>query len=712
MTDATAAEIKPSSGIPCRIAPPPDANDLGMLPTLNAILVEVRRVPAEQDELYAYVRFKDHDNRHGLWLPAKSVLMLPAGLNAKDAKSISMFSVKPTTTMRNLIYTEVGADMQRAKEAGSLMDFLDERLRRDFLCPSGIRYFHYLLGQYTFAPWYFSPFYVVYESLSFPSNDILYDIYLCPFTLRCYATQEDLMQAMQMLPITLSPEYAPPLEGSQPQKPAGKKSNQGAKHATRSAALPTEIPDDDGLCGPELLYGTLADVPNMTFRKLHPPGTEIYRDNVFGASLFEVRGHEQKEYGRNLFLIGKSFLENKLAGHDVDLYVFYVLCLHCQKHAPWVMGTVLDELAVDASERASIECDVDPMIFAGYYSWEEGLVHDNLACIMTLPCFASMGLGHFLIAASYEMSYRRGCVGTPERPLSDLGTMAYRLYWREVLFTWFAFELAEYLDSNALVLPLDEATTRQLDEEERRVVEMEMRSRGPPGASSTAKLGDDGGSSVRTLSKRHEEKRAALLTQRGLAVNTSTATRKWSYSRRALQRGITRKCLAYLRHAHSHLTAIANTSPDDEIAKGEEGDTQKRDSLTIDDENAGDDDEDGASYDALDDDNTVKKPKQKATLTFVERGCVAIPFRLSVPLVAEETKLEEGDVIDCLHWCGILHKVITSPSNGAASSSVLTIKIPLLHVVEVLQRRLSQGDNLSVVRFDPKRLTARPKRIR
>ncbi|KAG8746478.1 hypothetical protein FRC10_004918 [Ceratobasidium sp. 414] len=76
--------------------------------------------------------------------------------------------------------------------------------------------------------------------------------------------------------------------------------------------------------------------------------------------------------------------------------------------------------------------------FLAYFSQEKVSYDDyNLACIVTLPPYQKRGYGMLLIEFSYELSRRAGKLGTPERPLSDLGLRSYVAFWIAVLVRFF-----------------------------------------------------------------------------------------------------------------------------------------------------------------------------------------------------------------------------------------------------------------------------------
>lgn len=134
-----------------------------------------------------------------------------------------------------------------------------------------------------------------------------------------------------------------------------------------------------------------------------PPGKEIYRDG--NISIFELKGWRQKVPCQCLCLLSKLFLDHKTLTYDVDGFVFYVLC----------------------------ECDNDGAHIAAYYSRETASPQNILACITTLPPYQKKGYGRILISLSYEIAKRQFKVGGPERPLSDLGRLAFHAYWRDAI---------------------------------------------------------------------------------------------------------------------------------------------------------------------------------------------------------------------------------------------------------------------------------------
>ena len=137
-----------------------------------------------------------------------------------------------------------------------------------------------------------------------------------------------------------------------------------------------------------------------------PPGREIYREG--NLSVFELKGKHQKIACQCLCLLSKLFLDHKTLFYDVEGFIFYVLC----------------------------ECDENGAHIAAYFSRELNSNQGNiLACITTLPPYQKKGYGHFLISLAYEIAKRQRRSGGPERPLSDLGKIAFHSYWRDTLLT-------------------------------------------------------------------------------------------------------------------------------------------------------------------------------------------------------------------------------------------------------------------------------------
>ncbi|KAK9535665.1 hypothetical protein VZT92_008035 [Zoarces viviparus] len=139
----------------------------------------------------------------------------------------------------------------------------------------------------------------------------------------------------------------------------------------------------------------------------HPPGDEIYRKG--NISVFEVDGKKNKIYCQNLCLLAKLFLDHKTLYYDVEPFLFYVM-----------------------TEADNTGCHL-----VGYFSKEKNsFLNYNVSCILTMPQYMRQGYGKMLIDFSYLLSKVEEKVGSPERPLSDLGLISYRSYWKEVLLRY------------------------------------------------------------------------------------------------------------------------------------------------------------------------------------------------------------------------------------------------------------------------------------
>ena len=140
-----------------------------------------------------------------------------------------------------------------------------------------------------------------------------------------------------------------------------------------------------------------------------PPGTEIYRalhdeEKGEGLAFFQVDANVHNSFCCNLGRFTKFFLLHK-GDWDLRGFWFFVLTKYSSRGYQ-IVGYFSKSKIDDGHQR-------------------------NLSCILAMPQYQGKGYGRLLMEFSYELSKIQGLRGGPERPMSDMGVITYRNFWRD-----------------------------------------------------------------------------------------------------------------------------------------------------------------------------------------------------------------------------------------------------------------------------------------
>lgn len=398
----------------------------------HAVIVEVGVSASDPETFLYYVHFTDHDSRMDCWLPEKDIKELHGsqasllkavsrGGHAASALGISTRRRGQTESVASPLSAHAEADpgtpVSSPSTAGSPVvsgpppaqqvpskggggggghhKAYATQARKDSAFFSRTRNIHAIcMGPHRVGTWYFSPYHLarplVQQRLQYAATE----------------GEEERGGGAPSGFAVVYPGFVSASSSSSPRRPSPHGGGPGG------SLLPIISPSFTLHICPYCVHPFLdheAVVRHLQLDCLrHPPGNEIYRDPVRQLIVMELDGKVEPTFCEHLALLSKLFLEHKALDNDMSPFLFYVLC------------------AVQPQGLAVL----------GYFSKEKVNPDQyNLSCILVLPQFQSRGVGRFLISMSYEISRREGKVGTPEKPLSDLGEKLYLNYWSDAILT-------------------------------------------------------------------------------------------------------------------------------------------------------------------------------------------------------------------------------------------------------------------------------------